>query len=482
MAKDVEGRELVFRPNHHTEHVILAAAMVSPEYRRAAAPRHPPDRFLVPEHRPIWAAIREAVRRGLAADPATLHGLAPDGLDVSYLATLVQQRPDVPDAATLRHHEEQLAWDAQRLTALTGPISSLLEAIQKGELPDRVRALARATAECFDGWSDRKYLLARGEATRRMMEELRARHQGRMAYPYGISGLDLVDPQQDQEVKRRMIPGCAPGQITVITGTSGSGKSTLTARIVLGIARQKRRVLYGAWEMSSPVTLELLACMSLNMSRTSLMEGRYQETELLQLEERARQIEHWVQFMENPFRRRQGERPSNERNLDVVAGYIADSGADVFVGDLWKRCLVSDEPSDEEQALYRQQAIAEELRVHCLLVQQQRLKDVESRADKRPTREGIKGSGAWTEVADTMLGVHRPALWKPIEDNVIEVDVLKQRYGKWPLAVEFDWDADRGMISGGKSVPYEMSSGFGGETSNPIDLMIKSPQRKGRSR
>ena len=77
--------------------------------------------------------------------------------------------------------------------------------------------------------------------------------------------------------------------------------------------------------------------------------------------------------------------------------------------------------------LIRQQAMLNEMGVHGILAQQQRLKDIELRPDKRPTREGIKGSGAWTEVPDNIIGVHRPALWKPVPDNVLEVDILKQR-------------------------------------------------------
>jgi hypothetical protein len=162
-----------------------------------------------------------------------------------------------------------------------------------------------------------------------------------------------------------------------------------------------------------------------------------------------------VYFLDNPFRRRSGEKSSNERNLDIVQGYIADSGAEIFVGDLWKRCLKNTEPDEEEEALIRQQAMVEELQVHAILLQQQRLKDIEQRQDKRPTRDGIKGSGAWVEVPDTILGVHRPFLFKNVPDDRLELFVLKQRYGRWPLGIEFGWNADCGAIAGGKPIEYE---------------------------
>lgn len=247
--------------------------------------------------------------------------------------------------------------------------------------------------------------------------------------------------------------------------------STLTAHIALGIAGFSREgcdafvaddkfrtVLFGAWEMESGITLELLACISLGWSRSELMEGRGPAATPLgrmQLEERMHLLSQRIRFMDNPFWKERGGKPSNERHLDLIHGYLADSGCEVFIADLWKRCLVDDAPSAEEHALIRQQAMLEELRVHGILLQQQRLKDIEMRADKRPSRDGIKGSGAWVEVADTILAPHRPALWKKMEDDKLEMFVLKQRYGKWPLGVEFDWNPDTGQVWGGRAIEYD---------------------------
>lgn len=464
---DKKGRELVFRVDQVNEQVVLAAALVGAEFRKDAVKRHRPDCFLTQEHRVAWQAIQEAEKRGLGCDPATLNKLAGGEVDVAYLVELVGARPDCPPPETLAYHVGQLLWDRQRHQALTGPVSGLLESIQQGEQPERVRGLARAVAQSFDGWGDRRYLHGAEALVASQVADLRARMAGRAVFPFGLKGLDRFDDNTP-----RIIPGARPGGVTVVTGVPGSGKSTVTARIVLGLARQKRKVLFGAWEMTGGTTLELLAIQSLGLSRSAVTMGAIDEEQLRQIEQRMLALSEWVTFLANPFRRGSGgERPSNERNLDIVQGYIADSGCEVFVADLWKRCLARADPDDEEEALYRQQAMAEELQVHVCMVQQQRLKDIESRPDKRPTREGIKGSGAWVEVPDNIFGIHRPALWKAVPDNVLEVDILKQRYGRWPLAIEFDWDADRGMVSGGRHIEYDQGSSPS-ETSNPIDQKI----------
>ena len=465
-------RVLEFTQDAQNEQVILAAALVDNKTRAMLCQRIPSDHFLTPEHRVIWEILRECERRKFAYDPATVSKLSGGKVDPAYLAQLATARPTVPE--NLEYHLGAFNWDKAKHTALTGPIAAMLEAIQDPNIgPERVRALAHQVEQSLTGFEARKHLHDPEELIREQMLQIRSRLVGRAVYPYGIRGLDFYETAQGQDPKlanRRMMPGAAPGQITVITGSPGSGKTTVCASLILGLARQKRKVLVGAWEITGGMTLELMAVISLQWSRAALIDPRTSQMRggfvlnaerLLELENRMREISKYVRFLANPFRRRRGTKPSNEANLDLIEGYIADSGCEVFVADLWKRCLANDEPAQEELALTQQQAMFEELKVHGVLVQQQRLKDVEARADKRPTREGIKGSGAWVEVADTILGIYRPGLWKPMEDNILEIDVLKQRWGKWPLAVEFSWNPDFGQLDGGKSVDYEQP-GLGG--------------------
>lgn len=465
--EEAKGAKVVLPFDATNEAVLVAAAYLDPSVRSVLLMRLVPDHFQQKEHRDIWTAFLEVERRKLDLDIALIEQLA--GASASrYLTELIEIRPDAPK--NLAYHIANLLWDHARATAARGPIPSFIEALRdpKAE-PERVRGLARAIGHCFDGYEDRKYLYDPSSLVRDQMKEVEARVAGRATWEYGIPGLDFYErfgPRE--EWRRRMLPGAAPGQITVVTGISGGGKTTFTAHIVLGLAfpgwlngdfdSPGRKVLYGAWEMSGGMTLELLSCISLGWSRSELVEGRGPVATpegRAELQTRMALLATRIRIMGNPFRRRTGEKTSNERNLDIVQGYIADSGCEVFIGDLWKRCLRSTEPDDEEEALIRTQAMGEDLRIHQVLLQQQRLKDIESRPDKRPTREGIKGSGAWIEVADTIIAPHRPALFKRVADDKLEVFVLKQRYGRWPLGVEFDWDPDCGLVRGGRPIEYD---------------------------
>jgi replicative DNA helicase len=472
--------EFVIPHSPLNEQIVLAAAIVGGnDVLDPLLVRLQPEHFYVDEHRAIWTSLRELRRKKLTYDPATLQTIAGDAVRISYLTELANIRPDVPE--NLEHHIEGVQWDRQRTIAVNGPISGLLEALKKpNEAPERVRALARHVAQSFEGHSERQFIYDSKQLVHDAMAEIRKRIEGYAVYPFGIDGLDYYEADLTARRRRRMVPGAAPGTITIVTGVPGSGKSTFTGHLALGQANQKRRVAYGAWEMQAPMTMELIAALSLGWSRADLLDPETAEFNgmplthelLVQLEERMHELGKFITFVQNPFRRRTGDKRTNERNLDLINSILVDTGCEVFIADLWARCLTSRKPEDEEEALFRQQAMLEECGVHGILIHQQRHKDVEMRADKRPTREGIKGSGAYLEVADNMIGTHLPAQWKRIEDDKFEAIILKQRYGKWPIAVEFGWDAQSGRISGGRSIAYEQA----GDTSfGEVGKMFREP-------
>lgn len=463
--KQQEGEKVLLPLDTANEAAIVAATYLFESIRAQLLTRLVPDHFQQREHRELWQLFQLASQRKLVLDLALVEQLGSGDL-ARYLGELAELRPSEPK--NLAYHLQCILWDHARACAARGPIPAFIEALRdpKAE-PEKVRALARAIAQSFDGYEDRKYLLDGEALVRDQAREIEKRAGGIACFPYGIPGLDFYVPKEFDGA-RRMIPGTVPKQMTVVTGVSGSGKTTTTANMVLGIAfpgwrtgdfaTPGRTVLYGAWEMSGGMTIEVMAGISLDWFRGDLAIGRGPAgTPEGRAEHASRMatIATRIKFLANPFRRRSGEKRSNERNLDVVQGYVADAGCEVFVADLWKRCLARTEPDEEEEALIRQQMMLEELNVHGILLQQQRLKDIEMRADKRPTRDGIKGSGAWVEVADTIIGFHRPALFKRCDDVTIEAIVLKQRYGKWPLGIEFHWNPETGRVDGGRHVDYD---------------------------
>lgn len=437
------------------ERVVIGAAIVSRPAADELLPTIPPDHFHARGHARAWEVLREMQRRGLYYDPQTVSQMSGGEVDTAYLDELARERPERPP--NLRHHVDALRWDKSRIDAARGPLAALLAALRDvTSTPDRVRSFARQLSDAFQGHGSDGYIVQARDVARAHAKVLRDRMTGEACWSTGIPTLDAY-ADGPHAGRPRLIPGTAPGKITCLTGVSGSGKTTTAAQMILGMAALGRRVLVGAWETGEAPTLELLATMSLAMSRTDVMTGRFVEEDARALLDEMERLGEWVRFFRLPFgRARSAERgvSANDRQLDLIWQVVIDSGCEVFVADLMRRAMKETKPDDEDQFLYRLQAEGERSNVHQIWLHQIRLKDVEERRDKRPTREGLKGSSGWVEVPDTVLGFHREALWKDVPDNRLETIVLKQRYGPWPMAVELDYDPEFGLVSGGRCKDY----------------------------
>lgn len=466
------------------ESVVIAAASVDRKWRKKLIAMFPtPDPFYGKGHAEAWEGLIKLEHEGLEYDPATIRQLMGSRVDVEYLDQLVRDRPEAP--LNLVHHIERLQWDRTRVEAVRGPVASLLEAVRDptSEM-EHVQRLAHQVGSAFGATT--KYLRDPAQLIREQMVEIQRRRDGVACYPFGIEGLDKYDdddPDDDKAGTWRLIPGCAPSMITMVTGLSGSGKTTATANIAIAQANMKRRVLYAAWEQGSGLTLELCALISLGISRTRAMTGNITDTEARSIEQEMERLSEFIRFFELPFERAKGKERGdqiNDRHLDLIHSQIELTACDVLIADLWRRALRSIRPEDEEHALYRQQAICQKTKAHLIAVHQLRGKDVETREDKRPTREALKGSGGYLDVASTVIGFHRPALWKNVPDDVIEALILKQRFAPWPLAVELDYDGEHGHIGGGRSIEY-LRPGETGEVDSFLDEAEKV-EKKGRGR
>ncbi len=432
------------------EQLLIAAALSDNVHADLLISKLQPDLFVDKDHGVIWTAIVEARRRKLEPDASTLSQLSGGAIDISYIATLKQEHAVVP--SNIEHHVGALRWDSAKADMVSGPLSDFLLALKKRTTSQQqLQGLASAIKASLDVHVDRKFMRDPVLLAQTQANEITARSK-LAVYPYGIEGLDKY-----KDGTWRLIPGTAPKRVTVITGVSGSCKSVMAAKIALAQVKMKRRVLYGAWEMDDGPTLELMAMMSLGMDRYSLSTGAVSDLDVAKLRKRMEQIGSYVRFFAPPKFAR-GKPASNDAALDTIERQVADSGAEVCIFDLWERGQPDNSPGAERQALFRQQAIAKDTNTHHILVSQQKLKAVESTEDKRPRRDTIFGSQAWVDIADTILGIHRPALWKNVPDDVLEVDILKQRYGKWPLTVSFGWDGDTCKLSNPEAVDYVVAT------------------------
>ncbi len=472
-GKPKPGQLQIPMPDAVNEQVVIAAACVDLDQRRKLLAFIPPDTFYAQGHPEIWTVLGELEKRGLAYDPATVRQLSNGKVDGAYLDSLIEQRPSVPP--NLAHHVEMLRWDRTRVEGIRGPVQQLLDGLRDPTTdPGKIKAIAKSIGVAFDGHGTQRFLRDPGQLRRSTMEGIRKRRAGLACYPYGLPGFDMFDENDPKAGQWRMIPGLMPGGVTVVTGIPGASKTTVTAQIALAQVGYGRRVLYGAWEQGAELTYELMASQALGISRTRLTTGQIDDAEEAAIEAEIERLEPFVRFCELPFGRTRGERIINDKSMDLLHEMIAVTGAEVAIFDLWRKAMGQLKPEDEEQALNRQQAIGQETKCHQILLHQFRKASGDDREQRSQSRDDMKGSAAWTEVPDTILHVHREALVKDVPDDVLRINVWKQRHGIAPYAVDFDWDGDLGRLSNGRSASYERPGQSGtGEHGSGLDDFLK---------
>lgn len=432
------------------------------------------DEFLVGENSAIWRVLRQISDSALSYSPATSRLLlAKEATPVSE-AYLLELEETAGVAENLDWHVQTLRWDATRARVMQGALNELVADLKDPRVtPEKALGSARSVARALEGGAGRRFIHRAEENFSVYRTELAKRREIQGCWPCGFEAVD-----------RRLTEGFLPGNTAVITGLSGSGKSTFAARLAINFAKAGRRPLMCVWEMGRVSTFDLLTSILTEIPLDTVVQGTYTDPELDRIHRAANWMTKRIKFMENAFfaevRDEKKRYRSNSRNIDILEGYIAESGCDEIIMDLWDRILADQSPDAVTDALYRQQAMHREYNVHGTLLVQLRLKDVEKRADKRPTRESIKGVGTFVEVPDLILGVHRDAQFKDVPDDTLELICLKQRKGKANWAVRFGWDGPTCQIIGGEEVSYnpglEASSEFDGDVAEPSAIRTR-PRR-----
>ena len=448
------------------ECALLTAALVDESARNSLADRVSADLFSADNHSTIWAAIVEMRRQGLDYSPEVIRRITGREDLAAYCNRLVEDRRAPP--ANLRHHVNLLYWDRGRIEAARGPLPSLLKALKDPSTrPADVQKLAEELAGCLkQSGGYRRYI----RDPDHVAKEAKALHGIRV--PYGIEGFDDYE-----DGSPRVVLGAAPGKVTIVTALSGAGKSQFCRALALAQANMGRRVAYGAWEMGSSTMLGLMACSTIGLNRTAFVAGTLSSDDVKAHAAEVDRLKTLIRFFDLPVGKVRGQRRTNDEVLDDIHGMLLDFGCEFVIFDLWHLAFSFRFESEENEALTRQQAIAQETNVHCVLAHQQRLKDVEQSADPKPGRATTKGSSRWVDCADTMIGVNLPHLWKPVPPTVIELPLLKQRYGRWPLGVEADYDEHTGNFWGCRSVEYRRTT-----MASKIDGWIDGGDTKGRGR
>lgn len=459
---------------------IIATAWSDKKARRRLLIGIHPESFISPKHSDIWSVLREMREKKLEFDLPTAKKIGGDGFDDAYFSELLDIHKE--PVQNIDFHVDTLRWDRAKVEVVRGPLSQLLEDVRDTTVgPTQIRTLLKRCLEMTRGYGTQEFIRDAAQLAKEDDRELTRMREGVAVYPFGIDALDYYDesdPMPDyadsflSAGKRvpRIIPGTAPGLITLISGLPGTGKSTSVARAMLSICGEDtepgdeydgRKVLYGAWELPERVTLRMLGGMKCEFHRTDIQMGNFSAEQQRELVGAMARLDGKIRFFELKFGKAREEGNFNDRMLDTIHRVVEDAGCDIFVMDLARRAMKETGPDDEEQFLFRLQEIAKETRTHIVIVHQLKSKEVEASKTKVPARHLLKGSSAWYEVPDTVIVWHCPAQWDPAltNDHLIAY-LFKQRYGEGkPMAVRVEYDPSYAVFGRGTVIPITSNTG-----------------------
>lgn len=254
------------------------------------------------------------------------------------------------------------------------------------------------------------------------MEHLKDRQSGGHFVPLGLPELDA-----------ELTEGFARRKVSVIAARPGMGKTTTVSNIIYRVAHgQNKRILVGAFEAGRYSMMDSWVSQLTKIPLTKLIREPHTLTrrERVQIKAATKKIlkGNLINLWDGDCRFEQLEK------------YLSIKDWDVVVLDLFERMLGRIEPGHITLRLSQIQQLAKDYDTHISLVHQlnrgaagKSSKRDMSRVPPPPTMIDLKNSGAFEEVADLILLLHRDAYYNVdlagTSQDVVNINIAKQRWG-----------------------------------------------------
>lgn len=222
----------------------------------------------------------------------------------------------------------------------------------------------------------------------------------------------------------KAIDGLHEGHLVIVGARPGMGKSSFMLCLALQLARQGYKTLIFSLEMSAQELGERMFSILSGVPLSSIRSGFLSDEDMDILTDTALQI----------------------RNLPIVindAGSLSPMDIKLSIRDVKPHVVFVDYlqlvryekayASRQEEVAYISRslkAMAKDLNV-CVVALSQLSRNVEHRADKRPTLADLRESGQIEQDADLVMFLHRPDYYKKEKnnDNKVELILAKNRHG-----------------------------------------------------
>jgi replicative DNA helicase len=446
----------------------------STKLRRKLSKDLKPYHFIGKKHRAVFSILSRMTEKNLEFDIDTFDSMATEKDDFGGIDYLQKLEKLFDENANIEHHISVLKSDAVKHHIKERRLTKLIDLVEDphSEITELTELFDQMREEVRQNFAAEK-LLSGIELRKSYWQDLQERMKESIFVPTGIKGLD-----------RWLTEGLARKKCSIWSARPGGGKTTTMANIALNITRgikndkgevicDPKKVLLVPLEtghisyIDIMVTVLIKKRMEEEMEENSALPKTMIGMRLDRLVKDSDRIEkHELEYIKWAM----GEIFSNENlivtddpfmTLDKLEIILEDGNYDICMIDLWER--LSDIEIDAgkiTKKLTKTQAVAKACNVHMAIVHQQR-RGSEKVKSKRPTMDQLKNSGAYEEIADLVIFLHREKYYNPeLEDDVVEYIVAKQRRGAMGKSAFHDFYGDFGMIGPHRKNYHPEEGGF----------------------
>lgn len=420
------------------ERAVLGAILLKPASAVDTAARIlTGDEFHSPRHANIYEAVLTLHAAGQTIDPVTVrdtlnrHGNADD----QTLADLSALMADAP--GTNPHRHAQIVADKHRLRQLIAAAGEIRTEATEGATPaaDIIDRAEQAIYALTDRIRGDRGAVHFGESLTRWMDtiENRVDNDGPRGVPTGWIDLD------------RLLTGLRPGQLIIVAGRPGMGKSAFLGNLVTHAASQNHPALLVSAEMALEELQDRFVASEARVDLQHIRTGEITERDWPRLSHAMGVYADMPLYIqEAPGATVMSIRGEARR---VAARARAISVIVVDYLQLLKPIGKHSNREGEVASLARGlKELALEMRVPVVAAAQLN-RQLENRADKRPTLADLRESGELENAADVVMFPYRDEYYnaESKDAGICEVIVAKHRNG--PLGtVKLTWVGQYGRL------------------------------------
>ncbi len=447
-------QEIKVPNNPDAEMGVLSACLYKPDLLARAVVELQEEDFYDPRHRLLFSALKSLYNESPAVDGALLleylrkRNLLDKVGGLPYLAEVFDRiRGSV--ALSLFEQYVRIVKDKSIKRGIINTFSDTIKLAYEDEL-DADTILDRAEKEIFD-IRMRTVRSAQwvpvGDVALRLLNTLEARVSGDLPSEAVLTGFTKLD---------HITGGFRPGEWIIVAARPSVGKTAFVLNVHRNMALEGIPTAMFSLEMTAEALAMRLLAMESGIPMFMLREGRITVKDLPKLADAVERImempfyidvTHGIDIFEIRSKARMVVQEYGVRMVSIDYLQLMD-----LKGGRGKNMTRAEELAKISRSL---KILAGELGVSVVGISQVS-REVEKRADKKPTMADLRESGALEQDADIILLLYRPGQYdKEADETLVEVEVAKNRQGsqgtvKLHFYREFmkfaDWHEEDGSI------------------------------------